>query len=166
MTNEEPTSTDEIWRTRGREDAPVAQRAIIRLALADDHSVPGYACAYAILEAYGRDLKLVMPGVASVHASEHRLRLLSQLILDANNDEWIRVLSPSFDFMSEYRVGFIRELDSLMANWAPKPWKPGPNPNLVTEEGRWHLALAMGDLVLPKPREGWRRFLAPAPRSR
>ena len=46
MTATQPTSTDD-WRVHGRDDAPMAQRAIIRFALASDHGTPGYACGYA-----------------------------------------------------------------------------------------------------------------------
>ena len=160
MTATQPSSPEVNWRARGRDDAPVAQRAIIRTMLDNDPPVPGHACAYAIMEAYGRDLKLVMPGVMSVHASEDRHGLLTQLMSDANRDEWMEAfLGAPENFMAEYGAGFLKELDNLMANWAPRPWKPGPNADLVAEEEKWRLALAMGDLLLPEPRKGWRRFL-------
>lgn len=152
-------TTDEGWRTRGREDASVAHRAVTRLALATDRTVPGYVCAYSILDAYGRDLKPVGPGVVNIHASDARLRILTQLMLDANHDEWIMVSSPSFDFMKHYRSGFIEEFDELMANWAAQPTRPGANATLVAEEAIWHGALAVGDLLIRPARKGWRRFL-------
>jgi hypothetical protein len=38
----------ESWQARGREDAPIAQRAIVRAIFEGGKSSPGYACAYAI----------------------------------------------------------------------------------------------------------------------
>ncbi len=151
MPARQPTTAVVNWRQRGRDDAPVAQRAIIR-SLFDDAAVPGHACAYAIIDAYGSDLKLVAPGVMGVNASKNRHELLLQLIEDANHDEWMQVfLGGPENFMAEYWAGFLKELDSQMANWAPKPWKPGTNADWVAEEGKWRLALAMGDLTLSEP---------------
>jgi hypothetical protein len=95
-----------------------------------------------------------MPGVARVQRSEYRLRLLTQLVEDANHDEWMQVWPGGGDFMQEYTIAFLDELNNLMANWAASPWKPGPAEVLVAEEAKWRTALAMGNLALPKPREG------------
>jgi hypothetical protein len=96
----------------------------------------------------------------SVHASEHRYRIVRQLTADANRDEWMQAfLGAPETFMADYWAGFIKELDAQMANWFPSPWKPGPNADLVAEEEKWYGALIMGDLILPKPRKGWRGFL-------
>jgi hypothetical protein len=179
MTATQPTAEDEMWRTRGREDAPVALRAITRLVLDHASRPAGYTRAYAIFEAYGQDLEIVTPGVATVRASESRLRLLSALISDANREEWMRVWPGGGDFMHQYRIGFLGALDSEMASWFAKPTHPPEAPDIVAEESKWNLALMMGELVpgnpvgdaliskwltpnaIPKPRRGWRRFLHP-----
>ena len=152
MTATQPTSPEVNWRARGRDDAPVAQRAIIRTMLDNDPPVPGHACAYAIVEAYGGDLKVAMPGVVSVHTSEHRHRILLQLINAANHDEWRQLsLGGPDDFMAEYWAGFLKELDSRMTDWAPRPWKPGPNADLVAKKKKWRFALTTNNLTLPIP---------------
>lgn len=160
MTVTAQSATDKTWRVRGQEDAPVALRAIARVTFQYGKSTPGYACAQAILAAYGRDMKLVALGLASVTRSESRLRLLTQLVSDANQADWMQAfLAAPTDFMAEYRDGFVNELDDEMPSWAANPWKPGLNSDLVAEEKKWHRGLAMGDLLLPKPRQGWRGLL-------
>jgi hypothetical protein len=155
-------AADRTWAQKGQDDAPVAMRAIARVMVQYGKDAPGYSCAVAIIEAYGRDMRRVGPRLASVERSEERLRLLTQLVSDANQSEWMDAfLSAPMDFMSTYRDAFVHELDSEVGSWASSPWKPGTSPDLVKEEEKWILGLAMGDLVLsrPQPKQGWRRFL-------
>lgn len=159
MTATQPAATDKTWRLRGQEDAPVALRAIARVTFEYGKAAPGYACAQAILEAYGRDMTPVAPGMVSLHRSESRIRLLTQLVSDANQTDWYEVfLAAPADFMAEYRDGFVKELDEQMPSWAASPWKPAQHPDLVAEEEKWHIGLGMGDLLLPKPKQGWRKL--------
>ena len=159
MTTPGAPASDLTWYERGKVDAPVALRAIARATFEYGKGRPGYACANAILGAYGQDIKAVGLGVASVHRSEHRLRLLTQLVSDANQSGWFEAfLSAPSDFMAEYRDGFVRELDELMPSWVASPWKPGSHPDLLAEEEKWLRGLAMGDLLLQKPKQGWRKL--------
>jgi hypothetical protein len=164
-----PDASNEGWRARGAADAPVAMRAISRAIFDEPHL--GEACAAAIIEAYGRDMKRVAPNVASFHLSEARLKLLSSFIADANRTEWMAAfLSAPEDYMAQYRAGFIEALNEQLANWAARPTKPPLNPELVAEEDRWQRALIMGgigDKELArffgkdgaKEQRGWRRFV-------
>ena len=168
-----PESSGEAWRARGAADAPAALRAISRAIFDEPHL--GKACAAAIIEAYGRDMKRVMPNVASIHNSKERVQLLSSFIADANRTEWMEAfLSAPPDYMAQYRAGFIEALNEQMANWAARPTKPPLNAELVAEEDRWQRALIMGELALglgtesiarwlgqdgAKERRGWRRFV-------
>jgi hypothetical protein len=136
------------WRARGEADAPIAHRAITRSIFQYGQGTPGYRVAHAIIEAYGRDMKRLMPGVASVAPSPDRLRLLTQLVADANQTQWMaEFLGAPDDFMVLYRDGFVHALDEIMANWAVTPTKPGTDPDLVAEEERWAVGLGMGELV-------------------
>lgn len=160
MTETAGADTTEAWRLRGQEDAPIALRAIARSMFQYGKGTPGYACASAIIEAYARDLKRVGPGAVQVTHSEQRLRLLTQLMSDANQKEWMEAfLGAPESYMSDYSAGFLNALNNEVANWAASPWKPGTHPDLVAEEEKWHQALCMGDLLLEKSKSGWKRLL-------
>lgn len=164
-----PPSPSDAWRARGAADAPVAMRAIMRAIFDEPHL--GKACAAAIIEVYGPDMKRIGPNVMNFHLSEARVKLLSSFMADANRTEWEAVfLSAPEDYMVQYRAGFVGALDQEMANWIAHPTKPPLAPEAVAEEERWQRALimgAIGDKELAqffgaagaKARRGWRRLL-------
>jgi len=164
-----PDASSEGWRARGAADAPVAMRAIMRAIFDEPHL--GKACAAAIIELYGPDMKRIGPNVMNFHPSDARVKLLSSFMADANRAEWEAVfLSAPENYMVQYRAGFIGALDQQMANWIAHPTKPPIAPEVVAEEERWQRALIMGGIgdkelaaffgaAGAKERRGWRRFL-------
>lgn len=144
-----PGATD--WVAKGRADATIATRAIVRRMFASDPPMAGHVCAKAIVHAYARDISVAGQGIARVRPSDGRLRLVSQLMLDANNEAWFTAsLHAAPDFMQQYQVGFIAALDEEIVQWAAQPVRWPAHPDLLAEEEPWSLALAMGDGLAPK----------------